>query len=46
MVQTAEGATGKAKEEMAVAVTELNDYLERRKSPLLKRLTEEEPNTS
>ena len=38
MVETAEGAKGEAKEEMVQAVTELTDYLERRKSPLLKKL--------
>ena len=38
MVQTAENAHGKAKEEMAGAITELTEYLERRNSPLLKAL--------
>jgi len=38
MVETTEQAQGKAKEEMAVAVTDLTDYLERRDSPFLKEL--------
>lgn len=38
MVQTAEKAQGKAKEEMVGTITELTDYLERRDSPLLKAL--------
>lgn len=38
MVETAEQAQGEAKEEMVAAVTELTDYLERRKSPFLKKL--------
>ncbi|MBA7568473.1 hypothetical protein ES708_10202 [subsurface metagenome] len=38
MVETAEGAEGKAKEEMVATVTELTDYLQRRNSPLLKEL--------
>lgn len=38
MVETTEKAKGHAKEEMAEAVTELTDYLERRKSPLLEQL--------
>lgn len=42
MVQTAEKAQGKAKEEMVGAMTELTDYLERRKSPFLKALDKEE----
>ncbi len=42
MVQTAEKAEGKAKEEMAGAITELTEYLERRSSPLLKALDKEE----
>ncbi|GAI73365.1 unnamed protein product, partial [marine sediment metagenome] len=42
MVQTAESAKGQAKEEMVGAVTELTDYLERRKSPLLEGLDKEE----
>jgi len=47
MVETAEQAQGEAKEKMVAAVSELTDYLERRKSPLLKKLdagekTEEE----
>ena len=41
MVQTAEKAQGKAKEEMVGAITELTDYLERRNSPLLKTLDKE-----
>jgi len=46
MIGTAEQAEGKAKEEMAAAVTELTDYLERRNSPLLEELDkgeEEQP---
>ena len=46
MIGTAEQAEGKAKEEMAAAVIELTDYLERRNSPLLKELDkgdEEQP---
>ena len=42
MVQTAEKATGRAKEEMVGAITELTDYLERRNSPFLKALDKEE----
>jgi len=42
MVQTAEGAQGKAKEEMVGAITELTDYLERRNSPFLKALDKDE----
>ena len=42
MVQTAEGAQGKAKEEMTGALSELTQYLERRSSPLLKALDKEE----
>ena len=38
MVQTAEAAKGQAKEEMAAAITELTEYLERRNSPFLKQL--------
>ena len=41
MVQTAEKAQGKAKEEMVGAITELTDYLERRNSPLLKAIDKE-----
>jgi len=41
MVQTAEEAKGKAREEMAAALAELGDYLERRKSPFLKALEKE-----
>jgi len=44
MVQTAEKAQGEAKEEMVGAITELTDYLERRNSPFLKALNEEETN--
>ena len=44
MVQTAEQAKAKAREEMAAALTELTDYLERRNSPFLKALDEEEKN--
>jgi hypothetical protein len=42
MVQTAEKAQGKAKEDMAGAITELTEYLEGRNSPLLKALDKEE----
>jgi len=42
MVETAEQAQGEAKEQMVAAVTELTDYLERRNSPFLKELDEEE----
>jgi len=42
MVQTAENAQGKAKEEMVGAITELTEYLERRNSPLLKAIDKEE----
>ncbi len=42
MVQTTEKAQGKAKEEMAGAITELTEYLERRNSPLLKAIDKEE----
>ena len=42
MVQTAENAHGKAKEEMVGAITELTEYLERRNSPLLKAIDKEE----
>jgi len=38
MVETAEKAQGKAKEEMVGAISELTDYLERRNSPFLKAL--------
>ena len=44
MVQTAEKAQGEAKEEMAGAITELTDYLERRNSPFLKALGREVEN--
>ena len=44
MVQTAEKARGKAKEEMAGAITDLTDYLERRNSPFLKALDREVEN--
>jgi len=42
MVQTAEKAEGKAKQEMTGAITELTEYLERRNSPLLKAIDKEE----
>jgi len=42
MVQTAEKAQGKAKQEMTGAITELTEYLERRNSPLLKALEDED----
>jgi len=42
MVDTAEKAQGKAKEEMVAAVSELTEYLERRDSPLLKALDKED----
>ena len=45
MVETAEHAQGIAKEEMVAAVTELTDYLEKRNSPFLKKLNEEEETT-
>lgn len=38
MVETAEQAQGEAKEKMVAAVSELNEYLERRNSPFLKEL--------
>ena len=41
MVQTAEKAQGKAKEEMVGAISELSDYLGQRNSPLLKALDKE-----
>jgi len=44
MVQTAEKAQGKAKEEMVGAITELTEYLEKRDSPLLKAIDTEEGN--
>lgn len=44
MVQTAEKAQGKAKEEMVGAITELTDYLEKRQSPFLKALDKEGEN--
>ena len=44
MVQTAEKAQGKAKEDMATAITELTEYLERRNSPFLKALDKEVAN--
>jgi len=44
MVQTAEEAKAKAREDMAAALTELTDYLERRNSPFLKALDEEDKN--
>ena len=42
MVQTAEKAEGKAKQEMTGAITELTEYLERRNSPLLKAIDKED----
>ncbi len=42
MVQTAEKAQGKAKEEMTGALAELTSYLEKRQSDLLKALDKEE----
>lgn len=42
MVSTAEQAQGEAKEQMVAAVTELTEYLEKRKSPFLKELDKEE----
>ncbi len=42
MVETAEKAEGKAKEEMVGAITELTEYLERRSSTLLKALDKEQ----
>ncbi len=42
MVQTAEKAQGKAKQEMTGAITELTEYLERRNSPLLKAIDKED----
>jgi len=44
MVQTAEKAQGEAKEEMVGAITELTEYLEKRDSPFLKALDNEERN--
>ena len=44
MVQTAEKAEGKAKQEMVGAITELTEYLERRNSPFLKALDKEVEN--
>jgi len=44
MVQTAEKAQGKAKEEMVGAITELTEYLEKRDSPFLKALDKEVEN--
>jgi len=44
MVETAEKAQGKAKEEMVGAISELTDYLERRNSPFLKALDKESTN--
>ena len=41
MAQTAEEAKGQAKQDMIEAVTELNDYLEKRDSPILKQLDKE-----
>jgi len=42
MVETAEKAQGKAKEEMTAAITELTEYLERKDSPFLKALDKDE----
>jgi len=42
MVETAEKAQGKAKEEMTAAITELTEYLERKDSPFLKALDKED----
>jgi len=42
MVETAENARGEAREKMVAAVTELTDYLEKRDSPFLKELDQEE----
>lgn len=44
MVETTEKAQGKAKEEMAAAIAELTDYLQKRDSPFLKALDKEERN--
>jgi len=44
MVETAEKAQGKAKEEMVGTITELTEYLERRNSPFLKALDREVEN--
>ena len=41
MTQTAEGARGKAKEEMVGAIAELTEYLQKRNSPFLKELDKE-----
>jgi hypothetical protein len=41
MIQAAEQAKGKAKEEMAGAITELTDYLSKRNSPILEELDRE-----
>ena len=38
MIETAEKARGKAKQELTAAVSELTEYLEKRNSPLLKAL--------
>jgi len=45
MVEVAEGAQGVAKEKIVASVTELTDYLEKRNSPLLKKLEEGEEET-
>lgn len=42
MIDTAENAQGRAKEEMVGTLAELTDYLEQRNSPLLKALDKEE----
>jgi|GEM_PF-1373634 len=44
MVETAEKAQGKAKEEMVAAVAELTDYLQKRGSPFLKELNRKDGN--
>jgi len=46
MIETAEQVEGKAKEEMTATVTELTDYLEGRKSPLLAELDKGEEETT
>ncbi len=46
MVETAEQAQGEAGEQMVAAVTELTDYLERRKSPFLKELDKDKEETN
>ena len=44
MVETAEKARGKAKEEMLEAIAELTDYLQKKDSPFLKALDKDESN--